>query len=169
MASKEASKAYSSRLQLTGLRQPYVQIEPDEESRCHLMSVNIEELENFHHHRVQRETKTGDEEIAEDYNLVRLGLRFSLPGRRSLSEASFEDTSFLHVVDHALSHVALYEDLCWREASSFAGRHDLGRIRRAQKLEAAASQSISASRRRRRARANKRLGAGGLKCGGREL
>ena len=50
-----------------------------------------------------------------------------------MCEASFEDTSFLHVVDHALSHVALSEDPSWRKTNSFAGRHVLGRIRRARR------------------------------------
>jgi len=129
VTSEEASEASSRRLHLAGLRQPHVKIEPNEGGRCHLVGVDVEELENLYHHRIQRVPKAGDEKIAEDHDLVMFGLCFGHPGRRSPCEANFKKTSPLHVFDHDLRHVTLPKDASRRKSNPFVRRHVLRGVR----------------------------------------
>ena len=68
------SEAFGAWKKAAGLRQPHIQIQPHNRSRCHLMQVHLEQMKDVHHHGVQGHPKAGGEQVTEDNHFVGAGM-----------------------------------------------------------------------------------------------
>src|SRR6185312_3097252 len=98
------SEALGAWRKAAGLRQPHVQIQPHDRSRCHLMQVHLEQTKDVHHHGIQGYPKAGGEQVMEDNHFVGAGMSNSLTHRRSADIVSRDEASTSQVIEEGWSH-----------------------------------------------------------------